>query len=670
MTQAANKSYAPVGSPREISMSRNRKSVIQILCGTAIIIFSTILIYWPALHGEFVMDDALLVTHNPIVKSADGLYRFWCTTEPTDYWPLTNSTFWLEWRLWGMNSAGYHVTNLVLHIASVLLLWAILRKLSIPGAWLAALLFAVHPVNVESIAWIAQRKNALAMLFFLLSIFAYLQIDCSPALAASEPGPRKSLIRLFVSRKLHWYCFSWLAFILAMLSKGSVAVLPLVLLLIAWWQRQAITRWDIIRTAPFFLSAMLLIAVNLWFQTHGSGEIYRPAGFAERLAGAGAVIWFYLFKAVLPTNLIFVYPQWNIQIEKFYWWLPLIAVAALTGMLVWQRNHSWGKPLLFAWAFFCVALLPVMGFVDVSYMQYSLVADHYQYLALIAVMTLAAAFWSRWYQRAHQTLRWVAISAAAFVAGMFGYLAWQQSRTFGSCIELYQTTIDKNSRCWVAYNNLGVKLQQQGNIQEAINDFRQAIVIKPVYASAYNNLASALIDAGQPSEAIEPLEQALQLKPDYMEAGINLGMAQIKTGHSQDAVDTLRQVVQQHSNSAEAHANLGIALKKVGQVSEAIQQYEQVLTLSSDSTTLFAARFNLAIALVEIGRTQEAIDNYQLLIAQKPSYAQSYYSLAVVYSQLGQTAEVSAAAQRALELARSQGNTILVQQIENWLMSH
>src|SRR5579871_2060128 len=211
--------------------------------------------YWPSLHGGFVWDDATYV-QDRLIKASDGLYRMWFTTDAVDYWPLTNTTFWFEWRLWGLHSSGYHVTNLLLHIGNAVIFWSILRRLAVPGAIAASVIFLLHPVNVESVAWIAQRKNTLSTLFFLLSILWYVRSD-------EARGERR------------WYWLSLAAFLLAMLSKASIATLPLLLLVIVWWRRDVITRMDLLRVVPFVGIAAALTAVNLWFRTHGSDAPLR-----------------------------------------------------------------------------------------------------------------------------------------------------------------------------------------------------------------------------------------------------------------------------------------------------------------------------------------------------------------------------------------------------------
>ena len=270
---------------------------LGVLAGVVLIAAAGFVVYWPCISGGYLLDDPQLLTDNILVKLSDGLYHFWCTNEPIDYWPATNTTFWLEWRLWGMQLSGYHVTNLMLHVAGALLIWLILRKLSIPGAFLAGLIYAVHPVNVESVAWISQRKDMTATLFFLLSILWYLKAEASAAIddllpAGSRGGPwgratgerretvadsARGLSGLNFDR---WYWLSLAAFVLAMLGKGSAAILPVLLVGIIWWLRP-LTRRDIVRVAPFFIVGLILAEVNVWFQRHGAEAPIRTVDFAH-----------------------------------------------------------------------------------------------------------------------------------------------------------------------------------------------------------------------------------------------------------------------------------------------------------------------------------------------------------------------------------------------------
>ena len=418
-------------SPTPPGISIASKPYLQVLGGGILLAGLTFLAYLPSLNGGFIFDDKILLTENPLIKASDGLFRLWCTREGPDYWPVTYTTFWLEWRLWGMHSLGYHAVNVVLHIFCCFLIWVILRKLSLPGAFLAVLIFAVHPVNVESVAWIAQRKNLVAMLFLLLSILCYSKSE------AQVPQLRRGMNR--------WYWLSLLAFLLAMLSKVSVVVLPLLLLGIICWQRK-VTRGDLLRIAPFMAIAVILTGVNVWFQTHGTGAAFRNVSWGIRLLGAGGVVWFYLYKAVFPLDLAFVYPQWQIQVDNPLWWLPLLAAAIVTGVL-WRYRNGWGRPFLFAWGFFCVALMPVMGFIDASFMEFSLVADHYQHLALIAVIVLAAALWSVWRDRAGKIARGAMNFLAVGVIVILALQTWRENGNYRNEITLYEATLAKNPTC-------------------------------------------------------------------------------------------------------------------------------------------------------------------------------------------------------------------------------
>jgi protein O-mannosyl-transferase len=522
------------------------------------------IVYLPSLNGGFIWDDKDLLTQNPLIKASDGLYRLWCTTETIDYWPMTYTTFWFEWRLWGMNSNGYHVTNVILHILCCLLIWAILRKLSVPGAYLAVLLFAVHPVNVESVAWIAQRKNLLAMVFFLMSILAYLQFE------DRSPLSRRGSMR--------WYGLSLMAFLLAMLSKGSVAVMPLLLLLILWWRRPLTWR-DLLWMLPFFAVAAILTGVNIWFQTHGTGEVIRNASGGIRLLGAGGVVWFYLFKAVFPWNLSFVYPQWQIQVNNPMWWLPLFAVGMVT-VVLWRYRNGWGRPLLFAWGFFCIALLPVMGLIDVYFMKFSLVADHYQHLALVAPIALAASLWSVWRDRTQKSNRWSMHFVAFLVLILFALQTWRQNGYYRNEIALYEATLRMNPSCPMAYYNLGVALVDEDRWLEAKERFAQALKLKPDYFEAYNNLGNVLALENNYQEAIYQYRQALRIKPEFPRAHNNLGSSLLKLGRVSDAIFEFKEAVRCDPDYLNAYMNLSQTAAAAGQSEEAINAMEKALTIA------------------------------------------------------------------------------------------
>ncbi len=333
------------------------------------------------------------------------------------------------------------------------------------------------------------------------------------------PDSRHERMRTGVGR---WYWLSLLAFLLAMLSKSSVATLPAVLLLVVWWRSRRITIGDFVRTLPFFFVAAGLIAVEIWFQGHGDPHAHAP--FLVRLAGSGAVIWFYLAKALLPIHQSFVYPHWTIQTGQLQWWLPLVAAIAVWLLLWRQRNHAWGRALFFAWTYFCVALVPVMGFAETGALRIAPTADHYQHLALIAVVALAAAGWSYWRSHAAPSAQWWPSVPAVAVIAILAVAAWQRSSLFGNPITLFQDSLTTNPDSWLAHINAGLALDKAGRIEDAIGHFRQAIQLQPAFAEGYNNLGLELFKIGRVPEAKNQYLEALRIRPDYPEALDNLGV--------------------------------------------------------------------------------------------------------------------------------------------------
>ena len=517
--------------------------------------------YLPALHGGFILDDDVFLTKNALIRASDGLYRFWCTTQAADYWPLTSSTLWLEWRAWGMDPTGYHVANVCLHLVECLLLWRLLARLNVPGAFLCSLVFAVHPLNVESVAWITQRKNLMAMLFFLAGLDAYLNAD--PSLATGD-RPEGTL-------RTGWYAASLAAFCLALLSKASVAPLPAVLLgLIIWRRRPSWT--DAMRLAPFVALAAGAVLVNVWFQRHGSGQVFRNAGIMDRLVAAGTIPWFYLWKTVLPVHLSLVYPQWNPMWTRPLWWLgPLgLAVAFVS---LGAASRAWTRQALFALAYFCVMLAPVLGLTDVAYMRFALVADHYAHLALIGPLVMVVSYAVRRAESSTVSPRIILLVGSA-LAVLLAVPARTYARSYRDAESLYERSLEENPRSSLLHNNLGFILQGQGRKSEALGHYLEAVRLNPRYAEAHNNLGELYSELGQYTLAVRHCEEANRLRPEYPDAQNNLGVLYARGGRIAEGLSLLSQAIKERPDFAEAHYHLGVILRARGNEREAAVEFD------------------------------------------------------------------------------------------------
>jgi tetratricopeptide (TPR) repeat protein len=600
-----------------------------------LLVAGTIIAYLPVWHAGVIWDDESLVISNPLIHRLDGLSRFWFSTQPVDYYPVTSTMLWVEWRLWGANPMGYHVVNVLLHACSAVVLWRVLQRLKLPGAWLAAALFAVHPVNVESVAWIVQRKNVLAMLFYLVSLLGYLRFDpvAGPA-NSTEPAPHHLQRR--------WYWFSLATFLLALLSKTAVAPMPFVLLGLAWWRRGAVRRRDLRRSLPFFAMAVGVGLVSFWFQSHRAigSDIVRTDSFWARLAGAGWAVWFYLYKAALPLHLNAIYPRW--QIDGGQWWsyVPgLLWVAVLLGC--WRYRRGWGRGPLFSLGYFAVMLLPVLGFLDIGFMLMSLVADHWQYFAIVGPLSFAAAAITRRQPGA----RAVALGGTLLLG--LGGLTWRQCGLYADPGTFWRAVLTANPDSWLAHNNLGNDLFERGQVDEAMAHYQRAVELAPHYATAHYNLGGVLRQKGQLDKAIAEFRRALEIQPVYSMAHYNLGEVLRQEGAVDEAIAHYRRALESHPDYAEAHNSLGNALLRKGQVDEALVHLRQALELHPDRAE---DHNNIANVLWQKGQVQEALAHYQKALEIRPAYALAHYNLGQMLQQEGQVREAITHFQKALEI--------------------
>jgi tetratricopeptide (TPR) repeat protein len=609
-----------------------------------ILVTATIIAYLPVWHAGFIWDDRTFVVDNPLIHRADGLYRLWFTTQPEDYYPVTYTMWWLEWRVWGANPVGYHVVNVLLHAFSAVVLWRVLERLTVPGAWLAAALFALHPVNVESVAWIAQRKNTLAMLFALLSLWSYMQFDRGRAFSSVSRGGAQGAQPWTVRPQSRWYWLSLIAFLFALLAKTAVAPMPLVLLGLIGWRRGTVTRQDLRRSTPFFAAAVAVGLISLWFQAYRAigPEAVRTDSFWARLAGAGWAVWFYLYKAALPFGLSSIYPRWEIDAAKWWSFVPdLLLVGAF--LACWRNRRRWGGGPLVALGCFVVMLLPVLGFLNIGFMWVSLVADHWQYFAIVGPISLAAAAMATAAKRSWLP---VAVSALVLLLGL-GALTSRQCGKYLNPETFWQSALTANPGSWSAENGLGNVLFERGQVDDAIAHFQKAVELKPDFSTAHYNLGGALREKGRVDDAVAQFERAVEIQPSYSSAHYYLGEIFREKGRSDDAIEHFERAVEIHPEYAAAQESLGLLLMRKGQVDRAIVHFRQLVDIHPDDAV---DRNNLARALWQNGQVREAIAQYRRALEIRPDYALVHESLGGLLEREGQAREAVDHYQRALEI--------------------
>ena len=608
----------------------SRRWLAPLLAGAAIVLV-TLAVYLPAMKAGFIWDDDSMLTANPLVQSPDGLRAIWFSTEPADYWPLTYSSLWLEWRMWGMNASGYHVTNILLHAFSAVLLWRVLLRMRVPGAWVAALIFAVHPVNVESVAWITERKNTLAMCLGLLALLWFLRFYDESRIANPESRARK------------WYGLALLAFTLSLLAKTSAVMLPVVLALCVWWrsganERQELTsliRHWLVRLAPFFAVSLGLGLATVWFQTNRAigDDVVRPEGFLSRLAGAAWAIWFYLYKALFPISLSFVYPRWEISPASLVNYLPLLVVGAVLALAL-KFRRTWGRPVMLGLGCFLLMLLPVLGFFEIYFHRYSLVADHWQYFALPATISLIAAGLCK--QSGNSTRKKTFQIVGAGIVLLLSVLTWRQAGVYVNTETLWRDTLKKNPKAWLALNNLGLLLAARGELAEAEQLYRRSLEINPRQMEGHNNLGEALALAGRNAEAGQSFLRAAGIAPRSAVVQMNLGKLAERGGDVSGAQSAYQRAVELSPNNADGYNSLGCLLAAQGKLDEAMTHFREALRINP---SLAEVQFNAGNAVFSQGKAEEAISFYRAAIKSKPDHAEARINLGLILSRMGRGQE-------------------------------
>lgn len=605
----------------------------------------------------FLWDDDVYVTGNAYLKDAAGLFDMWFRLGSTSmYAPMVFTTLWVEHQLWGLTLLGYHLVNLAFHVASVLLLWRVLRRLDVRGAWFAAALFGVHPVMVESVAWVVELKNVQSAFFCLLALLTFMRF--SPPDGTPPPPARD---------RRTWYLLALLLFAAGLLTKPMVVTLPPVLLVLIWWKRGRIDKSDLLAVAPFFVMGLAagLVTMHVEHEYSGATGAAWQLSWTERILVAGRALWFYAGKLAWPANLVSVYPRWDVSASVWWQYLFPIGAAALVGGL-WYWRDRLGRGPLVAVVCFGILVSPVLGLFNVAFHLYSFVADHFQYHAAPALFALFAAGVAKlrsWNGRGLG--RAVDVGSGALLL-VLAILTSQHVQTYKDEKTRCLTAIAGNPGAWSAMYNLGLQLKAEGNPREALHwysealkvtpgnaealnnagvalmalgdvpgavrQYQEAVRLVPGYALARNNLAGALVELGRRDEAIREYEEALRLKPDYAEARRNLAKVLGAEGREEDAIRALREALRIDPGDADAHHNLGVALAAAGKIDEAIAEYQQALRLNPGKA---ATHNGLAMALAWAGRPEEAAREFEAALRLDPKLADAHNNLGTLLASQG-----------------------------------
>jgi Flp pilus assembly protein TadD len=516
--------------------------------------------YLPAMTAGWVWDDDDHVTKNAALHDFEGLRRIWLEPGATpQYYPLVFSSFWVEYQLWQDRAGGYHVVNVVMHALNAWLVWHVLSALQVRGAWFAAAVFALHPVHVESVAWVTERKNVLSGLLYLASLSAFLQFQATRA------------------RK--WYAIAFVAYLAALLSKTVTCSLPAVLILLTWWREGRVTRRDWLLLAPWFALGLGFALLTIWMEKTfigASGSAWSLTA-VQRCLVAGNAIAFYLGKLIWPSPLIFIYPRWDIDPADAAWYIaPVLVVGVI--LCLWLLRGRLGRGPLVAVLIFAGTLVPALGFFDIYPFRYSFVADHFQYLASVPLIALAAAGLA--------SLPSMPRAAPAMGTGLLlllGVMTCRRTLDYRSEQRLWEDTLAKYADCSVAHARLGMILADREHYAAAADHFREVVRLNPESAADRLRLANLALAAGQLDEVVTQHRALLTDDPDSVSGWLMLARALMQLGRPDEAAEELSKALGRHPNDAGLHIAMGLARAEQRQLDQAIEHVSTAIRLDPSS---------------------------------------------------------------------------------------
>lgn len=614
-----------VSMPESLSVPRHKTAVkaapsrswLQRLEWRALCLMALVVVtYWGCLSGEFLWDDDSNIVKSVPVRTLDGLRRIWFEPGATQqYYPVTHTSFWLDYQLWGLRTTPYHVENVLLHALSAVLLWYGLKRLKVKGAWLGAALFALHPVQVESVAWITERKNTLSGVFFMASLLAAIAFWRLDRSAPPDKSGGKTVG--WWEGLGHWKLY-WLSvglYILGMGSKTAIIGLPAVILVLVWWKRGRFGLRDLALMLPYLAVAagLAIYTIGIEKERGAAGEAWSYS-LVERGLIASRALCFYLGKIVWPHPLMFMYPRWTIRASQLVAYVPALVLGAGLALL-WFKRRNWGRPALAALGIFVAMLFPVLGFFNVVFFYYSYVCDHFQYLAMVGPVVLVAAGLVAAFEALPQYKSFLWPTGAGLLL-VSGALTWRQTAVYQNLESLWVDTLAHNPESWMAHDNMGTWLSNQGQFEAAAIHYREAIRLHPADFMAYNNLGLDLARAGNLEEAAQNYAKALKLRSDYPMAHYNLGNVLAREGKLDEAISHFSQTLKSQPDFAPALFSRGTAYSRKGDTNAAFADLTETLRLQPEFTP---AHLNLARLLSAKGKLDEAIEHYRKALDLDPN---------------------------------------------------
>jgi tetratricopeptide (TPR) repeat protein len=601
----------------------NKRLYLQLL----LIIVATFVVYLRSFNGGFIWDDQTFIVDNPFLTNLSGLWKIWFTTElKHQYYPMVSTTFWIERHIFGLNPVGYHIVNIALHAVNAALVFIILKRLSIRGALAVALIFALHPVHADSAAFINERKNVLSGLFYLFALLSFLSFE--------ETNSKK------------FYALALFGFLLALLSKTVAGSLPAIIIIIAWMRHKEINLKYLSTLLPFFFLSAIFAVVTISVEMENTG-VEIGLSFAERLLVAGRATWFYALKLIAPVNLSLIYPRWTINSSNPVEWAYPLAVVIVTAILFVFRSRLGRAPLTAA-LFFLITLLPAMGFVDINFFNFSFVADHFQYLASLSLITLGTGIVLRLTKKIDPR---APVALTIIVASIFSVLTWSRATLTTDHELLWRDTIEKNPKSWAARNNLGNILYGRLKREEAITQFKEAVMLNPLFDKARGNLADALTESGRFEEALIQYKSLAQISTFDSYKYYNYAIALEGLGRTNEAEEAYKKSIELNPDEVGPKNNLANIYLRGNDLAPAIALYEEIVELNPRHAP---AHNNLGIIWNLKGQNNKSLSHYKLAIEADPGYAEAHHNMGITLEDLGRTGEAIKSYKEAERLKKKQ----------------